>query len=280
MSGTLTLRSPAKLNLFLHVTGRRADGYHLLQTVFQLLDLCDEIRFTASAARALVLEGAVPGVAVEDNLVMKAARALAARCAPRQGAIIRLDKRIPHGGGLGGGSSDAATTLLALNRLWGCGLTSAELAGMGLALGADVPVFVHGHSAWAEGIGELLQPLDLPQRWYLVIRPGCAVNTAAIFNDRELTRDTPITTMAAFLTDGHRNDCEPVVRKRYPEVDRALTWLAACGEARMSGTGSCVFAPFATESAAREAASRVPAEWDRFVARGINRSPVHEALYD
>ena len=147
MSGTLTLRSPAKLNLFLHVTGRRADGYHLLQTVFQLLDLCDEIRFTASAAPALVLEGAVPGVAVEDNLVMKAARALAARCAPRRGAIIRLDKRIPHGGGLGGGSSDAATTLLALNRLWGCGLTSAELAGIGLALGADVPVFVHGHSA-------------------------------------------------------------------------------------------------------------------------------------
>ena len=143
-----------------------------------------------------------------------------------------------------------------------------------------MPVFVHGRSAWAEGIGEQLQPLDLPERWYLVIRPGCAVNTAAIFGDRELTRDTPITTMAAFLTDGHRNDCEPVVRKRYPEVDRALRWLAGHGEARMSGTGSCVFAPFAGEQAAREAASRVPAEWERFVARGINRSPVHEALYD
>jgi len=280
MSETLALRAPAKLNLFLHVTGRRADGYHLLQTVFQLLDFCDEMRFTATAAPALVLEGSVPGVAAQDNLVMKAARALAARCAPRQGAIITLDKRIPHGGGLGGGSSDAATTLLALNRLWGCGLSRAELAAIGLALGADVPVFVHGRSAWAEGIGEQLQPLDLPERWYLVIRPGCAVNTAAIFSDRELTRDTPITTMAAFLTDGHRNDCEAVVRKRYPEVDRALKWLASRGAARMSGTGSCVFAPFATEQAAREAAAQVPAEWEWFVARGINRSPVHEALYD
>jgi 4-diphosphocytidyl-2-C-methyl-D-erythritol kinase len=277
---TLRLRSPAKLNLFLHVTGRRADGYHTLQTVFQLLDLCDEMRFTRTEAPGIELQGGVPGVPAGDNLVVKAAHALAARCCPDAGALVTLAKHIPHGGGLGGGSSNAATTLLALNRLWGCGLPLAELAAIGVKLGADVPVFVLGRNAWAEGIGEELAPVELPARWYLVIRPGCAVNTAAIFADRELTRDTPLTTIAAFLSNGLRNDCEPVVRKRYPDVDRALSWLARHGQARMSGTGSCVFAPFASEQAAREAAALVPAEWECFVARGIDRSPVHEALFD
>ncbi len=280
MKHALRLPAPAKLNLFLHVTGRRSDGYHTLQTVFQLLDFCDELEFVASTGPDIELAGGVPGVAAEDNLVVRAARALAARCAVRRGARIRLHKRIPHGGGLGGGSSDAATTLLALNRLWECGLSLEELAQIGVGLGADVPVFVHGRSAWAEGIGEQLAPIALPSRWYLVIRPGCAVNTAAIFADRELTRNTPLTTIAAFLTDGHRNDCEAVVRKKYPEVDRALAWLGTFGEARMSGTGSCVFAAFADAPAAREVAARVPAGWDRFVARGIDRSPAHEALFD
>jgi len=279
MTRTLRLRAPAKLNLFLHVTGRRPDGYHTLQTVFQLIDLCDELRFTATAGEEIRLTGGVPGVASADNLVVKAARALQARCRPGKGALIALGKRIPHGGGLGGGSSDAAATLLALDRLWGCGLPLDELARIGLGLGADVPVFVRGHSAWAEGIGEVLAPLDLPARWYLVIRPGCAVNTAQIFQDRELTRDTPLTTIAAFLTGGHRNDCETVVRKRYPEVDRALSWLARRGQPRMSGTGSCVFAPFGSEKEARDGAAGMPAEWEWFVARGIDRSPVHEALF-
>ncbi|MCG3169120.1 MAG: 4-diphosphocytidyl-2-C-methyl-D-erythritol kinase [Pseudomonadales bacterium] len=280
MKHALRLRAPAKLNLFLHVTGRRADGYHTLQTVFQLLDFCDELEFLASAGPEIDLAGGVPGVAAADNLVVRAARALATHCAVRHGARIRLHKRIPHGGGLGGGSSDAATTLLALNRLWKCGLSLEELAGIGVGLGADVPVFVHGRNAWAEGIGEQLAPVALPPSWYLVIRPGCAVNTAAIFADRELTRDTPLTTIAAFLTGGHRNDCEAVVRKKYPEVDRALAWLGTFGDARMSGTGSCVFAAFADAPAAREVAARVPVGWDRFVARGIDRSPTHEALFD
>ena len=279
-SGTLHLRAPAKLNLFLHIVGQRPDGYHELQTVFQLLDFYDELSFSVVAGQDITLEGSVPGVADADNLVMRAAHTLAKHRPARTGVHIALHKRIPHGGGLGGGSSDAAATLLALNRLWNCGLSLQELALIGVDLGADVPLFVHGHSAWAEGIGERLQPLALPQCWYLVIRPGCAVNTGTIFADRELTRDTPLTTIAAFLAGGHRNDCEAVVRKRHPEVDRALKWLDAFGEARMSGTGSCVFAAFADVQTAEETAARVPAGWESFVARGIDRSPVHAALFD
>lgn len=280
MTGTLHLRAPAKLNLFLHITGRRADGYHTLQTVFQLLDLCDELSFTTTAETGIVLEGGVPGVAAHENLVVRAAQAIAPYRPGSHGVRIRLAKHIPHGGGLGGGSSDAAATLLALNRLWRCGLSLEALSAIGVRLGADVPVFIHGSSAWAEGIGEQLTPLALARHWYVVIRPGCAVNTSAIFSDRELTRDTPLTTMAAFLAGEHRNDCEAVVRKRYPEVDRALAWLESYGTARMSGTGSCVFAAFADEQSAHAAAALVPAGWNGFVARGINRSPVHEALFD
>ena len=280
MTCAVSLRAPAKLNLFLHVTGRRPDGYHNLQTVFQLLDFCDELRFRVGDGTAIELDGNVAGVATEDNLVVRAARALATHQGLRRGVRITLRKRIPHGGGLGGGSSDAAATLLALNRLWDCRLSLQELARIGVTLGADVPVFVHGRSAWAEGIGEQLTELALPPRWYLVIRPGCAVNTAAIFADRELTRDTPLTTIAAFLTGGQRNDCEAVVRKKYPEVDRALAWLSAFGEARMSGTGSCVFAAFADAQTAEKTAALVPLGWESFVARGIDRSPAHEALFD
>ncbi|MBK6288618.1 MAG: 4-(cytidine 5'-diphospho)-2-C-methyl-D-erythritol kinase [Gammaproteobacteria bacterium] len=279
MSRTVTLRAPAKLNLFLHIIGRRPDGYHQLQTVFQLIDLCDELRFTVTDEATLSLRGGPTDISPESNLVMRAARLLAPHCTARNGVQIELRKRIPTGGGLGGGSSDAGATLLALNRLWSCGLALPELAQLGLQLGADVPVFVHGASAWAEGIGEQLQAIELPERWYLVIRPGCAVNTAAIFADRELTRNTPTMTIAGFLAGGGHNDCETVVRKRYPEVDRALGWLSRHGTARMSGTGSCLFAAFGSERQARAVAAGVPQEWDWFVARGINHSTVHEALY-
>ncbi len=279
MNRSVVLRAPAKLNLFLHITARRADGYHQLQTVFQLIDLCDELRFTVTDEASISLQGGPADVSAESNLVMRAARLLAAHRGATRGAQIELRKLIPTGGGLGGGSSDAAAALLALNHLWGCGLEVAELAQLGLQLGADVPVFVYGANAWAEGIGEQLQAIELPERWYLVIRPGCAVNTAAIFADRELTRNTPIMTIAGFLEGSGHNDCEAVVRKRYPEVDRALGWLSRYGTARMSGTGSCVFAAFGNERQAREAAADVPQEWDWFVARGINHSMVHEALY-
>lgn len=273
-----TLPAPAKLNLFLHITGRRPDGYHLLQTIFQLLDVGDELDFSARADGQITLATDLEGVATEDNLVVRAARALALHTGCAAGADIRLRKRIPTGGGLGGGSSDAATTLLGLNHLWGCGLGLEELARIGLSLGADVPVFVHGRSAWAEGVGEVLQPVALPSRWYLVIYPGCPVNTAVIFKDRELTRNTPVITLAAFLTGQVHNDCEPVASRLNPEVARALAWLASHGTARMSGTGSAVFAAFEDEYAARRAAAAVPGEWTRFVARGLDRSPVHAAV--
>ena len=278
MNRSVALRAPAKLNLFLHITARRADGYHQLQTVFQLIDLCDELHITITDEASITLHGGPVDIPPENNLVMRAARLLAAHRGATNGAQIELRKLIPTGGGLGGGSSDAAATLLALNHLWGCGLELPELALLGLQLGADVPVFVYGVSAWAEGIGEQLHAIDLPKRWYLVIRPGCAVNTAAIFADRELTRNTPVMTIAGFLAGSGHNDCEAVVRKRYPEVDRALGWLSRYGTARMSGTGSCLFAAFDNERQAREAAAGVPQEWDWFVARGINHSTVHEAL--
>ncbi len=278
MTGALSLPAPAKLNLFLHVTGKRPDGYHNLQTVFQLLDFGDTIELQPTADGKITLASEMPGVPAAEDLTVRAARALAHATRGESGVRITVAKRIPVGGGLGGGSSDAATTLLGLNRLWGCGLGIDALAAIGVGLGADVPVFVRGHSAWAEGIGEHLVPIDLPPAWYLVIHPGCAVNTAAIFRDEELTRDTPLTTMAAFFAGSGRNDCEPVVRKRYRPVADALDWLAGHGSARMSGTGSCVFAAFGHEQEARHVAESVPAEWMRFVARGLDRSPVHSAL--
>jgi len=274
----LTLPAPAKLNLFLHVTGRRPDGYHLLQTVFQLLAFGDELRLTPREDGVIRLQADLPGVDPKDNLVVRAARALQTRTGTGLGADITLIKRTPVGAGLGGGSSDAATTLLGLNHLWQCGLGVDELAAMGLVLGADVPVFVHGRSAWAEGVGEVLRPVDLPPRWYLVIYPGCPVNTAGIFKDPQLTRSTPRITMAAFLTGQGHNDCEPVASRMYPEISRALAWLSGHGTARMSGTGSAVFAAFEDEQSAQNAAASVPEEWTRFVACGLDRSPVHAAL--
>jgi 4-diphosphocytidyl-2-C-methyl-D-erythritol kinase len=271
--------APAKLNLMLHVTGRRADGYHELQTVFQLVDLCDELGFEIEQdGRIERLEGA-PGVPPADDLVVRAALALrAAAGRPGLGARIRVRKRIPVGGGLGGGSSDAATTLVALNEMWRSGLNVDELAGIGAGLGADVPVFVGGRSAWAEGIGERLTPLELPPRWFVIVHPGISVPTAVVFQAAELTRNSPLITIRAFLDSGGRNDCEPVVRQRFPAVAEALDWLSRFGPARLTGTGACVFAAFDRVEDAERVAARVPDPWRSFVARGLDRSPLHAAI--
>jgi 4-diphosphocytidyl-2-C-methyl-D-erythritol kinase len=270
--------APAKLNLFLHVVGRRADGYHDLQTLFQLIDLHDTVGVEPRAAGGIERVEGMAGVAPENDLAVRAAQLLKDTTGCPLGAGIAVRKRIPVGGGLGGGSSDAATVLLVLNRLWDLELGVDELAALGLRLGADVPVFLHGSSAWAEGRGELLEPVELPPRWYLVIHPGVAVSTAEIFQAPELTRNSPLITIRALFQAGSRNDCEPIVRRRYPQVDAALKWLGARAEARMSGTGACVFAGFDSAEDAERIAAQVPDDWQRFVARGLNRSPLHAAL--
>ena len=267
--------APAKLNLFLHILGRREDGYHDLQTLFQLLEAGDTLRFATAPRGELQLHlntnstGQV--VPLADNLILKAARLLRDHVGkPQLGAEIQLDKQLPMGGGLGGGSSDAATTLLALNQLWDLGLTQQELQSLGLQLGADVPVFIGGRSAWGEGVGENLEPIELPPRWYLVITPNCLVSTAQIFDHENLTRNTPAIKMADFLAGRSRNDCESVTRNLYPEVDKALNWLSQYGPARMTGTGASVFADFPGEEPARAALSALPDYWRGFVAQGIN----------
>lgn len=273
---SLVLPAPAKLNLFLHVTGRRDDGYHLLQTVFQLLDYGDELTFTA--ADTLQLSPALPGVDPEQNLILRAARALQAATGCQRGAHITLEKRLPMGAGLGGGSSDAATTLLGLNHLWQTGLSIDELAALGVTLGADVPVFVRGHSAWAEGIGDELTPLDLPEVWFVVMTPPVEAKTAVIFSAPELTRHTSPITIAAFLDRGGHNDCEPVARMHYPQVAHALDWLAKFGPARMTGTGSSVFCTMPNRDAAVAVLQQCPTGMSGFVAQGVNRSMLHRKL--
>jgi 4-diphosphocytidyl-2-C-methyl-D-erythritol kinase len=278
--------APAKLNLFLHVTGRRADGYHELQTVFQLIDLCDTLSIRVTGDGRIERPTGPAGVDPDSDLTVRAAKALQAAAGVRSGASLRVQKRIPLGGGLGGGSSDAATTLVALNHLWGCGLSTDELARLGLALGADVPVFIRGSSAWAEGVGERLVPVELPERWYVVIHPGVGVPTRDVFQSPELTRNSPVITIRAFFEAGGseaavapcgpatRNDCEPVVRARYPQVADALSWLEKFAPARLTGTGSCIFAAFASAIEAERVAARVPDRWRAFVARGLNVSPL------
>ena len=270
-----TYASPAKLNLFLHITGRRPDGYHALQTVFQLLDHGDTLHVSADDSGEIVLETGFPGVAHEDNLIVRAARKLAAHTGSTRGARLAIDKRLPMGGGLGGGSSNAATTLVALNELWQLGLSIDELADLGLSLGADVPVFVRGHSCWAEGVGERITPIELPERWYVVLVPDCHVGTRDVFTAPDLTRNTAPITMRAFLAGEGHNDCEPVVRRRYPAVAQALDWLGQHGDARLTGTGACVFAAFSNEDEARTiAALRAPGA-GCFVAKGLNISPLY-----
>jgi 4-diphosphocytidyl-2-C-methyl-D-erythritol kinase len=270
--------APAKLNLFLHVTGRRPDGYHELQTLFQLIDLCDTLSIRVTDDGRIERPTGPAGVDSDSDLTVRAAKALQAATGCRCGATLRITKRIPMGGGLGGGSSDAATTLLALNHLWECGLSIDELAGVGLPLGADVPVFVRGSSAWAEGVGERLEALELPERWYVVIHPGVAVPTRDVFQSPELTRNSPVITIRAFFESGGRNDCEPVVRGRFPAVAEALDWLGQFAPARLTGTGSCIFAPCATAIDAERIAARAPDRWTSYVARGLNTSPVHQLL--
>lgn len=267
--------APAKLNLFLHIVGRRDDGYHLLQTAFQLLDWGDTLRLRLRDDETIHRDGALPGVPADADLAVRAARALREATGCRRGVDIAVDKRIPLGGGLGGGSSDAATTLVALNALWRTGLDADALARIGLSLGADVPVFVRGHSAWAEGVGEMLTPLDLPERWYAIIDPAASVPTAALFAAPELTRAAPQLTIPRFLS-GERtgNAFEPVVRARYPSVAKALDWLGNYGEARLSGSGGCIFAAVATREAAAEIVENCPKGMRGHIARGVAESPL------
>ncbi|WP_163649922.1 4-(cytidine 5'-diphospho)-2-C-methyl-D-erythritol kinase [Modicisalibacter sp. 'Wilcox'] len=278
---SLSLPAPAKLNRLLHITGRRADGYHELQTLFQLLDTGDTLHFTPRDDGRITLSPAVPGVAHADNLVVRAATLLQQASGCRLGADIRLDKRLPMGGGLGGGSSNAATTLLGLDRLWGLGLDLDALAGLGLTLGADVPVFVRGRSAWAEGIGERLVPVSLDAGWFVVVHPGVAVSTPAVFQAPELTRDTPPITIARALQEGPiawRNDCQSTVRALYPAVGEALDWLSRHAPSLLTGTGACVFCHLTQESEADRILSRVGEGWQAFKARGCDTSPLHRAL--
>jgi 4-diphosphocytidyl-2-C-methyl-D-erythritol kinase len=272
--------APAKLNLCLHILGRRADGYHLLQSAMQLIDLRDDLSFFRRAAGVIERIRGPAEVPAEHDLVIRAARLLAKHAAVEQGVAIALEKRIPMQAGLGGGSSDAATTLVALNRLWGVGLSMEALAELGATLGADVPVFVGGRSAWVEGVGERLTPTDFPEAVYFVVKPQANVNTADIFQAAELTRNSPVTTIRAFLAGGGRNDCASTVRARYPEVAEALDWLEEFGPARLTGTGSCVFASLPDARAAEAVFARLPARWSGYVAHGVNRSPLLDRLAD
>jgi|TARA_B110000037_G_scaffold37224_1_gene45681 4-diphosphocytidyl-2-C-methyl-D-erythritol kinase len=270
-----TLSAPAKINLCLLITGRRPDGYHDLQTAFQMLDICDTLSFELSDQLSVESNIDLP---VQTNLVYLAAKLLQEFSATKQGATIHLDKFLPMGAGLGGGSSDAATTLLGLNRLWNLNISAKELMRLGRRLGADVPVFVFAQSAWGEGIGEVLTPLVLKSSFYLIVSPNCHVDTARIFSHPELTRDSSTITIARFLEHGARNDCEIVVRELYPEVDEVLLWLNKWGPAKMTGTGSCVFLQFDSRLEAQSVAKQVPEQWTTFVAQGLDKSPVVSEL--
>lgn len=270
--------APAKLNRFLHIVGRRADGYHRLQTLFQFIDRCDSLAFAVGDDGRIELETPLPGVAPQADLSVRAAQALREASGVTAGVRIRVVKRLPLGGGLGGGSSDAATTLVALNHLWGCGLDVDALAGLGLGLGADVPVFVRGCAAWAEGVGELLTPVEVDEPWFVVLVPGTAVATRSVFEDPELTRDSPLITIRDFLAGACRNDCEAVVYRRFPAVAEAAGWLGNYAPTRLTGTGACVFAAFASQDDARRVCAALPPGWEGFVARGRNRSPLLRRL--
>lgn len=267
--------APAKLNLFLHIVGRRPDGYHLLQSAFRFIDLCDALSFEARADGVIERDYVLEGVTPEQDLVVRAARALQAATGTRQGARIGLRKTIPQGGGLGGGSSDAATTLIALNRLWGCGLSRRELMALALPLGADVPVFVFGQAAFAEGVGEDLQPLTLPPAAYLILQPPASVPTAEIFSDPDLTRDSKrvrITDFLALPTSGFgRNDMEAAVFRWYPLIKDAVKRLSALGiRARMSGSGACLFAEYADLNAAKKAKADLAKSENTAIMRGVD----------
>ena len=275
---SLRLPAPAKLNLMLRIVGRREDGYHLLQTVFQFIDRCDWISLHDRPEGEVRLLTPLPGVPEASDLTVRAAIALRDAAGLCSGVSIEVEKNLPMGGGLGGGSSDAATTLVGLNRLWNAGLTLSELKDIGLKLGADVPVFVNGCAAWAEGVGERLTPLDLPEPWYVVIVPPCHVATARVFGARDLTRDNPPITITDFFNGSHANHCLPVVTELYPEVRAAMDDLGRYGVSRLTGTGACVFADFANEEEARRVVEALSSKWTAFAARGLNRSPLSALL--
>lgn len=273
-SPALTRLAPAKLNLFLHITGRRADGYHELQTLFQLLDYGDELSFDPLPNGDLSLHAEGPtasAMPLDDNLILQAAELLRQEAMdPMLGAAISVGKRLPAGAGLGGGSSDAAATLLALNELWQLDLPEAQLCELGVKLGADVPVFLRGRSAWAEGVGEILTPVELPNAFFLVVTPPCFVSTKEVFSQENLTRNSPAIKMADFLAGRSRNDCEAVTRALYPAVAEALDWLAQFTEARMTGTGASVFARCESRAEAEQLLARLPEPLTGFVAQGVN----------
>ena len=272
--------SPAKLNLFLHILGRLDTGYHQLQSLFQILDSGDRLSFDVTDDAEISLVTPIPGVAHDDNLIVRAARLLRGFASTEAGVRIHLDKQLPMGGGIGGGSSNAATTLVALNQLWHCGRSTDELAELGLSLGADVPIFVRGDTAFANGVGEELTPARLPTQWYLVVNPAVHISTAEIFSLPELPRDTPAMTWENYSFDKTRNDCQQIVCNRYPEVANLLHWLIHYAPSRMTGTGACVFATFTDQDKANEVQAKLPATWHSFVAKGVNHSPLQQKLQD
>ncbi|HDZ9457321.1 TPA: 4-(cytidine 5'-diphospho)-2-C-methyl-D-erythritol kinase [Vibrio cholerae] len=278
--GTTVWPSPAKLNLFLYITGRRANGYHDLQTLFQFLDHGDELTITANNSGNITLSPALADVALKDNLIYKAAMALKNAAQSPLGADIQLHKVLPMGGGIGGGSSNAATTLVALNYLWQTGLSDDQLAEIGLALGADVPVFTRGFAAFAEGVGEELSAVEPEEKWYLVVRPAVSIATKDIFTHPQLMRNTPKRDLASLLTTPYENDCEKIVRSLYPEVDKQLSWLLQYAPSRLTGTGSCVFAEFSSRKDAQAVFAQLSDNVLAFVAQGRNVSPLRKTLAD
>ena len=270
--------SPAKLNLFLYITGRRKNGYHELQTLFQFLDYCDELTITANQTGEITLTPDIPGVMLHDNLIWRAATALQKFTGCQYGADIQLRKILPIGGGIGGGSSNAATVLVALDHLWQTKCSDDQLAEIGLELGADVPVFVRGHAAFAEGIGEEIIAVEPEEKWYLVVKPGVSIATVDIFTHPELTRDTEKRALSVLLNENYGNDCEKIVRMQYPEVDKQLSWLLQYAPSRLTGTGSCVFAEFISENDAQQVLEQLPDTVSAFVAKGNNVSPLYQTL--
>ena len=276
----LSLPAPAKLNLFLHITGKREDGYHNLQTLFVFLDHGDELDFETAPGDGVTVSPPIPGVPLEKNLIYRAVTSLAEFRRKQCGIRISLKKVLPMGGGIGGGSSDAATARVAANRLWDCGLSTDRLAEIGRCLGADVPVFVRGHAAFAQGVGEILQPVEVEEKWYLVVVPDAHVSTREIFCHPDLPRNAPVRNLAELRSRDFGNDCQDLVKKLYPQVANALEWLLKYAPSRMTGTGACVFGEFADRSGAEDAYRQLPDGWRAFVAKSLNRSPLYRALED
>ncbi|MBT0587326.1 4-(cytidine 5'-diphospho)-2-C-methyl-D-erythritol kinase [Alteromonas oceanisediminis] len=270
--------SPAKLNLFLHITGRRCDGYHELQSVFQMLSFGDEVGIEVNPSGQINIMTPIEGVTEQANLAYKAAALLQKATHTRLGANISIRKQLPMGGGIGGGSSNAATVLCVLNQLWQCGLDPQSLCKLGLTLGADVPVFIHGKTVFAEGVGEKFYPISLPSKWYLVANPRCHIATADVFKSPELTRNTPPIRVEDYDFGATRNDCQDLVIDRYPEVANLLQWLVHYAPSRMTGTGACVFSVFNSQSEAEETLKQLPSKWSGFVAQGLSESPLVAAL--